>query len=446
MFESLPSLISDDYDALLLSTIVVSFVLSTFFASVETALTSLSRIQIDQLIEEGGFFKSSLKNWIKHPNRILATILVADTLCDTATATMTAFYMEKNYPEVGAVTVTLTLAIVVLLFGEILPKMIARIYAARLGPVACRLLLVFDYVLYPATWVISNSLSYLMRAVGLRAEKSEWIRSGDIEAMVELASKEGSVERDKTKILSSVFQFSKRRVKDIMIPRDRISSISIDATLPQVLDIVRNENHSRYPVFSGSLDRIVGFLHARDLFGILRTGMNQDGSFRAIQTFSLRTCLRRAFFVSEAMMISRVLNEMKSSRIHLAIVKDEWGNVVGLVTLEDILEEVFGEIEDEHDDQVTKPVIDMFGAGVEVDGSELIVDLQEKYGIQLETSESYSSLNGFLQHYASHQHLTPKTVIIWKHYVFSILSVKDGEVEKVRITEIPQSEDSEEER
>jgi putative hemolysin len=160
----------------------------------------------------------------------------------------------------------------------------------------------------------------------------------------------------------------------------------------------------------------------------------------------LRTCLRRAFFVSEAMMISRVLNDMKSSRIHLAIVKDEWGNVVGLVTLEDILEEVFGEIEDEHDDQVSKPVVDMFGAGVELDGGELIVDLQSKYGIELETSESYSTLNGFLQHYATHQHLTPKTVIIWRQYVFSILSVKDGEIEKVRITEIPHAEDSEEQR
>ncbi len=446
MFEVLPNLISDDYDALLLSTILVSFVLSTFFASVETALTTLSRFQIDQLIDQGGFFKSSLKDWVQHPNRILATILVADTLCDTATATMTAYYMEKNYPEVSVVTVTIVLAVVVLLFGEILPKMIARIYAVQLGPVACRMLLAVDYVLYPATLVISNSLSFLMKAVGLRSEKSEGVKSGDIEAMVMLASKEGSVERDKTKILSSVFQFSKRRVKDIMIPRDRISSISIDANLPQVLDIVRHENHSRYPVFSGSLDRIVGFLHARDLFGILRAGMNQDGSFRAIQTFSLRTCLRRAFFVSEAMMISRVLNDMKSSRIHLAIVKDEWGNVVGLVTLEDILEEVFGEIEDEHDDQVSKPVVDMFGAGVELDGGELIVDLQSKYGIELETSESYSTLNGFLQHYATHQHLTPKTVIIWRQYVFSILSVKDGEIEKVRITEIPHAEDSEEQR
>ena len=446
MFEAIPSLISDDYDALLLSTIVVSFILSTFFASVETALTTLSRFQIDQLIEQGGFFKSSLRDWVKHPNRILATILVADTLCDTATATMTAYYMEKNYPGVSVVTVTIVLAVMVLLFGEILPKMIARTYAVQLGPVACRVLLAVDYFLYPVTWTISNFLSRLMRAVGLRSERAEAVKSGDIEAMVELATKEGSVERDKTTILSSVFQFSKRRVKDIMIPRDRISSISIDATLTQVLDIVRNENHSRYPVYSGSLDRIVGFLHARDLFSILRAGMNQDGSFRAIQTFSLRTCLRRAFFVSEAMMISRVLNEMKSSRIHLAIVKDEWGNVVGLVTLEDILEEVFGEIEDEHDDQVSKPVIDMFGAGIEVDGGELIVDLQSKYGVELETSESYSTLNGFLQHYASHQVLTPKTVIIWKHYVFSILSVRDGEIEKVRITEIPQTEDSEEQR
>jgi putative hemolysin len=258
--------------------------------------------------------------------------------------------------------------------------------------------------------------------------------------MISIARRQGTIETDKSKILSSIFQFSKRRVKDIMIPRDKISAISVDASLVQVLDFVRQENHSRYPVFNQSLDRIVGFFHARDLFGILRSHGFAQGAPTALGEFSLRTCLRRAFFVSEHSMISRVMNEMKTNRIHLAIVKDEWGNVVGLVTLEDILEEVVGEIEDEHDEHLGKPVVDLYSAGVELEGTELLVDLKSKFGIEMEPTESYSTVNGFLMHYASHQQLTAKTVVIWKNYVFSISSVKDGEVERVRITEIPEDE------
>lgn len=425
----------DQADLYILTGILAAFLLSCFFAAVETALTSLSRVQAERLATSPNFFKRSVKSWNEHPNRMLATILVADTLMDTAVATLSTSFMIRNYPDVNLLIITSALTIFVLLFGEILPKTIARTYPEALSPILCRVLLVFDYFFYPVTYVVTTGMGAVLKLVGIGLPKTRSIQSGDIESMVLLASREGSVERDKTTILSSVFQFSKRRVKDIMLPRDKICALSINATLNQVLDMVRQENHSRYPVYNGTLDKIIGFLHARDLFGIIRQGA---------ENFSLRTCLRRAFFVSESMMISRVLHDMKSSRIHLAIVKDEWGNVVGLVTLEDILEQVFGEIEDEHDEATHKPVVDLYSAGVEVDGSEALVDLRSRYGVDLDPTESYSTVNGFLQHYASHQQLSPKMIIIWNKYVFSILAVKEGEVERVRITEIPSDDNKEE--
>lgn len=437
MLESLLATELNQIDLLYIAGILVSFLLSCFFASVETALTSLSRIQTEKLADSDGFFSRSIRAWSKNPNRLLATILVADTLTDTATATLTTSFMLKNYEHVHILIVTSVLTVVVLIFGEILPKMIARAHPEKLAPFLCRILLIFDVIFYPITIIVTTGINSFLKLVGIALPQTQGIKAIDIESMVHLARREGSVERDKTEILSSVFQFSKRRVKDIMIPRDRICALPINATLPLVLDMVRHENHSRYPVYNGNLDRIVGFLHARDLFGIIRqAGLTADPQ-KAMESFSLRTCLRRAFFVSEAMMISRVLQEMKSSRIHLAIVKDEWGNVVGLVTLEDILEEVFGEIEDEHDEASARPVVDLYAAGIEVEGSESLLDLSSKYGIILEPSESYTTLNGFLNHYASHQQLTPKMIIIWNKYVFSVLAVKDGEVERVRITEIP---------
>ena len=406
----------------------------------ETSLTALSPVEVERLAASKNWWKRSLKAWVAMPNRLLASILLGNTLVSVAAASFATSMVNNYFPNVRDAIVIAVLTVIILIFGEIAPKMIARSYPERVAPVACRILIPINFIFQFITQTIARGIVLILRPFGIIVASKRRINSDDIEAMVTMARREGSMESSKSKILSSVFQFSKRRVKDIMIPKDDISAVSVDASLVEILDLVRQENHSRYPVYKGNLDRIIGFLHARDLFGVLRTyGFGGDHK-PALSNFSLRTCLRRAFFVPEQAMISNVLNEMKKKRIHLAIVKDEWGNVVGLVTLEDILEEVFGEIEDEHDEHSEKPLIDLLEVGLEVDGDISISDLQSKFDLDIETSESYSTLNGFLLHYAGHQQLTEKTVIIWKNYVFAILSIKEGEIERVRITQIPDDE------
>lgn len=421
--------------------VLLCFGLSCFFSGAETALTSLSPVQAEHLASSKRWFARSLHHWIRYPNRLLATNLLGNTMVNTAAATITASYFATYYPQINLGIVALALTIAILVFGEITPKMLARSYPETLAPFCCQVLVLFNYILYPVTQAITQGIALFLRAFGIVLSSRRVIKISDIERMVLMVDREGSAERDKTKILSSVFQFSKRRVREVMIPKDQISAISIDASLMEVLDIVRQENHSRYPVYKGNLDRIIGFLHARDLFAVLKSYGFSEGNRPNLENFSLRTCLRRAFFVSEHSMISTVLNEMKKKRIHLAIVKDEWRNVVGLITLEDILEEVFGEIEDEHDEREDKPVVDLLEAGFEVEGDISLADLHSRYELDIEPTESYSTLNGFLQHYTSHQQLTPKMVIIWKNYVFSILSVVDGQVDRVRIHQMPEAEE-----
>ena len=428
----------DSTASLYFGAIGICFLGSFFFAMSETALTSLTPVQVERLASGTGWFKKSLQSWSKMPNRLLAAILVGNTAANTIATTLLAAYIALHHPTISVAIVSLALTLIILIFGEIGPKMLARAYPEQISPISCRVLIVFNYIFHPITYVITKLISAILNAFGLITHRPGLIKGADIEQMVLMAGKQGSMEVSESKILSSIFEFSKRRVKDIMIPRENMSVISVDISLVDLIDRIRQTNHSRYPVFNGTLDRIVGFLHARDLFGVIRNYGFGEESKALVENFKLRTCLRRAFFVSEQTMISRVLNDMKSSRIHLAIVKDEWGNVVGLVTLEDILEEVFGEIEDEHDERVAKPVIDLYGVGVELEGTTTILDLKTKYGIEVDESESYSTLNGFLQYYAPHQHLTEKTVIIWEDYVFSILKVAEGDIEKVRITEIPE--------
>lgn len=424
--------------------ILACFIGSCFFSGSETALTSLSPVEAERIAHSKSWWGRSLQAWIKTPNRILATCLLGNTLVNVAVAAFATSLVVNYYPHIGETLVIGVLTILLLIFGEIAPKMLARTYPGHIAPIVCRFLVPLNMVFYPITLLVTKGIVFVLSGFGLVMSTKRRISSDDIEAMVMMASREGSMEKGKSDILSSIFEFSKTRVKEIMIAKDAISAISVDASLAEILDFVREENHSRYPVYKRSLDRIVGFLHARDLFGVLRSYGFAEGDkplgVDDIKNFSLRTCLRRAFFVPEQALISTVLNEMKKKRIHLAIVKDEWGNVVGLVTLEDILEEVFGEIEDEHDEKTEKPVTDLFEIGVEVDGDISISDLSTKYDVEIESSDSYSTLNGFLQHYASHQQLTAKTVIIWNHYVFTILAVSDGEVEKVRITQIPEDD------
>jgi len=418
----------------------ICFFGSCFFSAAETALTTLSPVQCERLATSRSWFNRSISLWVKFPHRLLATNLVGNTLVNMAAATMTTVFVATYYPFISIVWVTSGLTLMILIFGEIAPKMIARSMPEQIAPFACRVLIGLNFLFYPVTFIITNMIKGMMKSFGVIIQTKRFIRSQDIEYMVDLAQRDGSLERDKTRILTSIFEFSKRRVKDIMIPRDQMSSISVEATLLEVLDIVRRDNHTRYPVYKSNLDRIIGFFHARDLFGALKAYGFTDSERAKIKSFSLRTCLRRAFFVSEHSMISRVLNEMKSNRIHLAIVKDEWGTVVGLVTLEDILEEVFGDIEDEHDDFVQRPIVDMYGTGIEVDGSISLLDLKSRYEVNIEEAESYSTLNGFLQHYAGHQHISTKMIIIWRNYVFSLLVVAEGEIEKVRITQNPDEE------
>jgi putative hemolysin len=420
------------------------FLLSFLFSATETALISLSASESERLATSENWWARSIKVWIDHPNRLLASILLANTLVNTAAAILTATFITDSLgfgdSSIVHAFVTGLVTILTLLFGEITPKMLARGYSVQLAPVLGRFILVCNFILYPVSYVLTTVVSMALRTLGILIPSQKTVKSQDIESLITMARRQGVIPRDKSKILHSVFQFSKRRVKEIMIPKERISAVSVDATLLQVLDVVRQENHSRYPVFKGDLDKIIGFLHARDLFGVLKAYGFTEGHRPPIDNFSLRTCLRRAFFVSEQTLISSVLNEMKSKRIHLAIVKDEWGNVVGLVTLEDILEEVFGEIDDEHDERVERPVVDMYETGVEVAGDTSISDLKTRYDIELESSESYATVNGFIQHYTSHQTLTAKTVVIYNNYVFTILEVSDGEVHRVRITQIPEEE------
>lgn len=427
---------SMDYSYLII--VVICFLVSAFFSLTETALTSLTPLQADRLAEVKGYLHSSIKHWIKQPSRLLTTILVCNTLANSMAAIYAARYLQIGHPEISDLTISICVTVAVLIFCEIAPKILARSFPEAFAPISCRILVGFHYVFYPFTYLVTRMISVIFETFGVIISHRPTIKPSDVEYMITRATAEGNLEQDKTQILSSVFQFSKRRVKEIMVPRDKICAISIDTNIWDVLDIVRHENHSRYPVYNGNLDRIVGFLHARDLFGLMRAHGLAKGDTMRFENISLRTCLRRAYFVSEHTMISRVLNEMKANRVHIAIVKDEWGNVVGMITLEDIIEEIFGEIRDEHDEEAPKAVGDLYSSGIELEGSESLVDLKSKYEIDIEPSESYSTLNGFLQHYASHQNLTANTVIIWEKYVFSILGVKDGEIERVRITEIPE--------
>lgn len=422
--------------------IIGCFFGSCFFSGAETALTSLSMVEAERLAESRNWWQRSLKAWIRMPNRLLATNLLGNTAVNVAAATFATTLIHSYYPYIQEGVVISLLTILILIFGEIAPKMLARTFPEVFAPIACRVLVPLNFIAYPITHTITRGIVIFLKPFGVILPNKRSIRIDDIEAMVHMARREGSMEQSKSEILSSVFQFSKRRVKEIMIPKDAISAISVDEGLMDVLDFVRQENHSRYPVYKANVDRIIGFLHARDLFGVLKNyGFRESGERPDLDKFSLRTCLRRAFFVPEQAFISTVMNEMKKKRIHLAIVKDEWGNVVGLVTLEDILEEVFGEIEDEHDEKTELPVRDLFEEGIEVEGDVSISDLRSRYDIDIESSESYASLNGFLQHYASHQNLTEKTVIIWRQYVFAIQKVSDGEIVRVRITQIPEEED-----
>ncbi len=403
---------------------IAGLIASGFFSGSEAILLSIPIDRVKQLIEEGDRRGKALSFMVDKPNELLATILIGNNLVNVflgALATTIAQKIFKN--DVIAIATGVTTVLLVI-FGEIFPKTFGRARAERLAYPVLFALKIFYWIFWIPVFFITKLIEFTL---GKNAQLNERaVTSNDIEYMVNQAEEDKSIDSKQIDMLNSVLEFPMIKVRDAMVPRTKVNGIKLTATFDEVIEDVKEHAHTRYPVYDESLDNPVGFLHVKDLAFVSQ----EDRS-----NFSLSNYIKEPFYVYESMKIQAVFDHMNKNKVHLALVKDESGLVVGIITLEDIMEEIFGEIMDEHDEEDDLPTSDhhIGPDGLTVPGVISLRDLYTEYDIKIPLNDNYSTLTGFILEMLEDVFPKEGQIILWENYSFELEQVENSNIEKVVI-------------
>ncbi|MFH1807702.1 MAG: hemolysin family protein [Pseudomonadota bacterium] len=401
-------------------------VLSAFFSASETALTALSEREARQLIESGKGRYQSLKLWVEFPNRILTTILIGNNIVNILAAALATVIAQQLVSSQVVAVATGVMTLIILVFGEITPKTFAKHNYKRFAPVAIVPLRLMYFAVFPVTVALVKLSKVLVRLIGGEVRRSgPFITEEDITYLIGLGHREGVIEKDEEQLLHSVFEFADTSVREIMIPRTEMLAVEVSMDRDELHRLVAEAGHSRIPVYQDTPDNIVGVFYAKDLLKI---------PGQADKPFKLSANMRKTYFVPEVMSIADLLKEFQRRKTHLAVVVDEYGGTAGIVTLEDILEEIVGEIQDEYDvDEAQFKVLP--GGKMVADGRISVYDLGEKLGVEFPESDLYETLGGFLTVRAGRLPQTG-TRVHWNGYDFVIKEADERRIRRVEIEKL----------
>ncbi|MCZ6531898.1 MAG: hemolysin family protein [SAR324 cluster bacterium] len=407
----------------------ICLLFSGFFSGSETALTSLSDVKVHQLIEENPKWGKALRHWQKNHNGILATILIGNNLSNITAAALAAD-LASGYFAQNAIPIAIGVMTFLLLFtGEITPKAFARRYSEMVALPLMHVVLVFHMLFYPLTWVLTHFIRLLFRLVGGTGENRSIVTEQDIEYAVSLGRREGAIDKEKEHLLSSVFDFTDTTAKEIMVPRTDMLTLFVNTPYDEVMQISLESGFSRIPVKEETIDNVVGIFYTKDLLPAPKA--QQKGKF-------LRSRMRPAVFIPESKKISEVLKLFQKDRFHLAIVVNEFGGTEGIVTMEDIIEELLGEIQDEFDIE-EKRLMELSDGSFIADARIDIEELEQALRIDFPEEREYESLGGFLMEQAG-----DVPAVGWRHsfknFDFSVTEADVNKVIKVHILRSPYAE------
>lgn len=421
--------------------IVFLLILNGIFSAGEMAIVSSRKSKIKEMMKSGENKRANtLFNMKENPERFLSAVQIGITLFGTLASAiggvLAVQYIEplfKRIPLVGPFADTIALAIIVLVLtyiflvlGELVPKYIGMNYKEKVALVIAPLFEFTSKLLFIFVNFLTFSTMFVVKGLNLK-KREEHIGEGEIKILLEEGRRKGIFDKTEEELIHGVFDFADRSVKEIMVPKPNMYSINIDDGKDIVLEYIVTNEFSRYPVYKDYPDNIIGIVYQKD---ITRQMWQKD------EPFNLKNLLRKPFFVPDTMEVSRLLKEMQKRRTHMAIVVDEYGATVGIVTLEDIMEEIFGEIMDETDeDDLIERRKD--GAFI-IDGSYSIRDLNNKLQLDLQESPDYETLGGFIL--TKLQGIARGGEIVYHGpYRFTIGDVEGLRISKVKLERIKQS-------
>ncbi|PLX87517.1 MAG: transporter [Desulfuromonas sp.] len=328
-------------DILRLLGLVLLLALSGFFSGSETALLALDRMRVKYLQQKQRPGADRLAELLESPERLLGAILVGNNLVNIAASVVATGLLVRHFGERGELLTVLILTPILLIFSELCPKTYAAQNTEKMSFLVLRPILVILWLFSPVVRIVTLVSGLLTRMIHGKKVETPPLSEDEIKSIIQVGEESGVVTAKQRRMLHSIFDLSETRVRDVMLPRTEVIGISRGADFQEALEIVRSSGHSRFPVYDESMDNIVGIIHSKDVLAFA------DRS----EQFSLLDSCRQPFFIPESKRVGILLQTFRKKREHLAIVVDEYGGVEGIVTLEDVVEEIVGEIHDEYDNE-----------------------------------------------------------------------------------------------
>ena len=422
--------------------IVILTLTNAYFAASEMAIVSVNKGKIRRFAQEGNKKAKLVEKLMDEPTNFLSTIQIAITLSgffNSASAAtgisndLAIVLADLGIPSantVAVVLITILISFLTLIFGELVPKRIAILHAEKFSMFCAKPILIISKLVYPVIKVLSVSTALVLRLFGIKDENvEESLSREEIRNMLEDSHEQGVFDESEAEMIDGIFEFDEILANEVMTPRTDVFCIDIDDPKDVYITELMDMKYSRIPVYEGSIDNVVGILNIKDYFA--------EAYQHGFESVDITKILRKPYFVPETKNIDDLFKEMQKLHQHIAILIDEYGGMSGIVTIEDLIEEIMGEIEDEYDEASDIMIRKLHENLYEIDGSMPIEDLDELLGTQLE-NENYDTVGGFvLDQLGRIPDDGESGTLTWENLIFTIVAVKNHRIEKIRLKVMP---------
>lgn len=438
-------------DPITVASVIINFLLiilivglNAFFVAAEFSLVSARRQRIQSLVDEGSSGAKAVIRLLDNPTLFISAVQLGVTLASLALGwrgepTLAALLepVAESIASEGTAAyiahgVAIFLAFSAITFlhvvlGELVPKMFALERAESFAVIAARPLELFAKVFSPILWVLNYAGRLFAKLLGLSSslDHTSVYTEDEIRQLIALSQESGQINEEERTLINKVFEFSETTVREAMIPRTEITAISETTDLDEIAAIFGESGYSRLPVYRGSLDEIVGVVHSKDLVGYIKKA----------KSFKLTEVVHKPNYVVDTARLEDVLRQMQNEKFHFGFVVDEHGGIEGIITLEDLLEEIVGDISDEHDVEVDEQIDEQPDGSYILDGGLAVRDLNRRLELNVPVSDGYTTIAGFLMSEAG-QILTEGQTVPYNGHVFTVEKVDKHRIKQVRMTQV----------
>lgn len=402
--------------------LIILLLLSAFFSSAETALTTVNRIRMRSLAEDGNSRAARVLKVTDDSGKMLSAILIGNNIVNLSASPIATSLALDLWGSVGAGIATGILTLLILIFGEISPKTIAAINAEKISLSYCNIIYWLMKLLTPVIFILNKlSIAFLFLLRVDPNAKDKAMTEEELRTIVDVGKETGVIESEEHEMINNVFDFGDAQAKEVMVPRIDMTFANIDCTYDELIEIFKEDKFTRLPVYKETTDNVIGIINMKDLL-----------LYKDREHFSIQDIMREPYFTYEHKNTAELFMEMRKSSISLAIVLDEYGATAGLITLEDLLEEIVGEIRDEYDTDEEDPIVKLSDREYLVLGSTNLEDLCEKLDLDFE-SDDYDTIGGYLIGLLDHLPEKNEIIITDDDVLLRVEQMDKNRIEKIYI-------------